>query len=124
MTKIPNLFKLMLEKNVSAKKLSDDTGISTGNISDWKSGRSAPTFEKITLLSDYFQVSADYLLGKTDEPKPIDKVNDEVDEYLDILHKRGDMRMLFSVAKSATKEDIELAAKIIEDIIKRQRGEE
>lgn len=97
--------------------------MSKGNATNWKNG-SEPSLDVLRQIADYFNVSTDYLLGKTDEPKPIDEVHDEVDEYLDILHKRGDMRMLFSVAKDATREDVELAAKIIEDIIKRQRGEE
>lgn len=39
---------------------------------------------------------------------------DELAEYLDELHKRPEMRMLFKVAKKATKDDVEKTAKIIE----------
>ena len=46
------------------EKLSDDTGISTGNISDWKSGRSMPTASKLVILADYLDCSVDYLLVK------------------------------------------------------------
>lgn len=65
MSKIPKLFELMNKKGVTAKKLSVDTGISTGNISDWKSGRSKPSVEKLKVLAEYFHVSTDYLLGNT-----------------------------------------------------------
>ncbi|MFR7606008.1 MAG: helix-turn-helix domain-containing protein [Oscillospiraceae bacterium] len=68
MTKIPRLFELMKEHGISSKKLSDDTKISTGNISDWKSGRSQPSLDKIRILADYFNVSIDYLLDRTDNP--------------------------------------------------------
>ena len=68
MTKIPRLFELMKEHSISSKKLSDDTKISTGNISDWKSGRSQPSLDKIRILADYFNVSIDYLLDRTDNP--------------------------------------------------------
>ena len=54
----------MKERNITAKQLSNDTGISTGNISDWKNGRSKPSIEKIYKLATYFDVSVDYLLGK------------------------------------------------------------
>ena len=64
MTKIPKLFELMESRNVTAQKVSQDTGISSGNISDWKSGRSAPTVDKLIILSNYFNVSIDYILGK------------------------------------------------------------
>lgn len=63
-----NLLSLLSIRG-TAKKISDATGISTGNISDWRSGRSKPTAEALVLLADYFDVSVDYLLGRTDKPK-------------------------------------------------------
>lgn len=68
MLKINNLFKFLGEKGISAKKLSDDTGISTGNISDWKSGRCLPSINSLITIADYLNVSIDYLIGRTDDP--------------------------------------------------------
>lgn len=62
MTKIPNLFKIMKEKGITAKKLSNATGISCGNISDWKSGRSQPSIEALKTISAFLNVSIDLLL--------------------------------------------------------------
>lgn len=64
--KISNLFKILAEREISAKKLSDDTGISTGNISDWKSGRSQPSINALITIANYLNVSIDYLVGRTD----------------------------------------------------------
>jgi DNA-binding XRE family transcriptional regulator len=69
MTKIPRLFELMDERNVKAKKLAEDLGISSGNISDWKSGRSQPNPTILPQLADYFGVTTDYLLGAAEKPK-------------------------------------------------------
>ena len=63
-TKIPRLFELMANRNIKAVQISDKTGISTSNISDWKSGRSAPGIDSLNLLADFFDVSVDYLLGR------------------------------------------------------------
>ena len=74
MVNLDNLFFRIKELNITAKKLSDDTGISSGNISDWKSGRSMPTALKLVILADYLGCSIDYLLGRTDDPEShIDK---------------------------------------------------
>ena len=74
MTKIPKLFELMQERGISPAKLSSDTGISAGNISDWKSGRSKPSAAKLAILSKYFGVTTDYLLGnETSGTKPTDE---------------------------------------------------
>ncbi len=63
-----NLFKILEEKELSAKKLSDDTGISTGNISDWKSGRCMPSINALITIADYLNISIDYMVGRTDDP--------------------------------------------------------
>ncbi len=68
MSKIQNLFKIMKERGISIKNLSDDTGISTGNISDWKSGRCLPSINALITIADYFDVSLDYLVERTDDP--------------------------------------------------------
>lgn len=69
MVNLDNFFKRIAEKGLNAKKLSDATGISTGNISDWKSGRSMPSAVKLDILADYLDCSVDYLLGRTDKPE-------------------------------------------------------
>ena len=66
---IDNFFKRISEQGLTAKKLSEATGISTGNISDWKSGRSMPSAVKLDILADYLDCSVDYLLGRTDKPE-------------------------------------------------------
>lgn len=69
MVNLDNLFFIIKEKGLSASKVSDDTGISTGNISDWKKGRSMPTAAKLDILANYLDCSVDYLLGRIDRPE-------------------------------------------------------
>lgn len=69
MVKIDNLFLRIDEKGLTSKKISNATGISTGNISDWKKGRSLPSAVKLAVLADYLDCSVDYLLGRTDNPE-------------------------------------------------------
>ena len=61
--------KLLQERNVSSYKLTKDTGISNGLISKWKNGLKMPASGNLVKLSDYFDVSVDYLLGLTDNPE-------------------------------------------------------
>lgn len=68
MVNLNNLFMLIESQGLSASKVSAETGISTGNISDWKKGRSMPTAQKLDILAEYFNCSVDYLLGRTDNP--------------------------------------------------------
>lgn len=69
MANLNNLFIRINDLGLNAQILSKNTGISTGNISDWKSGRSMPTAKKLISIADFLNCSIDYLLGRTDNPE-------------------------------------------------------
>lgn len=73
MTKIPRVFEIMKERGITAKKLADAVGVSQGNVSDWKSGRSAPTAAVMVKIADYLGVTSDYLLGRETPRTAIDE---------------------------------------------------
>ena len=114
--------RLLKEKGLRASDVSKATGIHGSTFSDWKSGRSKPKQEKLQKIADYFGVSVDYLMtGKNssnikviDENNNVVVLDDEALELIDSLRSNPEMRMLFSVSKKATKEDIIKAVKIIE----------
>ena len=61
--------ELLLKRNhMSQADLSRATGISTGLISQWKKRSQSPSNQKLAILTKYFDVSVDYLLGKEDSP--------------------------------------------------------
>lgn len=63
------IFKHLLQNSgITAYQMSKDTGISESLISNWKSGRQLPKYDSLNTLADYFKVSGDYLLGRTDTP--------------------------------------------------------
>ena len=61
------VLRSLLEPRGIAAKVTAATGISSGNISDWLSGRSQPKAEALIKLADFFDCSVDYLLGRTDK---------------------------------------------------------
>lgn len=64
------IFKHLLQNSgITAYQMSKDTGISESLISNWKSGRQLPKYDSLNTLADYFSVSGDYLLGRTDNPE-------------------------------------------------------
>lgn len=60
------LSELLTENKISKRELARKLGVSSTSISDWSTGKIQPTAENIYLISEYFQVSADYLLGLKD----------------------------------------------------------
>ncbi len=70
MSEFERILELMEKNNVSAYKLSKATGISQGNIGNWRNGRSGPSYGAIVKIASFFNVSPEYLQGKTDIPMP------------------------------------------------------
>jgi len=60
------LSELLVENNISKRELAKKIGVSATSISDWSTGKIQPIAENIYLISEFFQVSADYLLGLKD----------------------------------------------------------
>lgn len=50
------------KKHVTDYRVSVDTGITKSTFTDWKSGRSKPKMDKLSILADYFGVSIEYFL--------------------------------------------------------------
>ena len=74
--------------------------------------------DTIVELASILKCSPQYLMGWTDVVQIQENDSDsELQEYLEELKNRPEMRMLFSLAKGATKEDVEKAVKIIEALI-------
>lgn len=67
MTTIDRIFKLLNEHNMTAKDLAKAVGLSGGNITDWKTGRSKPSVSSLKKIANYFNVTVDYLLGNADK---------------------------------------------------------
>lgn len=45
-------------------------GVSPNQVSEMELGKKTTSLERLCILCDYYQVSADYLLGHTDNPEP------------------------------------------------------
>lgn len=69
------LLKLRKEKGVTQKDLAEYLQISRQAYANYEAGNRNPDFETLIKISEYFEVSVDYLLGKDSEPqkeKPTD----------------------------------------------------
>ena len=58
---------LRLQCDLTQLELADKIGVNKQTISQYERGVREPGFSRLEALCDYFGVSADYLLGRTDE---------------------------------------------------------
>lgn len=116
---LENLFTLLQPRGIS-KKLSEATGISSGNISDWKKGRSKPTAEALTLIADYFDVSVDYLLGR--EPSSETKKDGSAEALPSAASFSSSQKQLVELAESLTDEEIKKVLSYIRFVLSERDG--
>ena len=63
------LKNLRTENNISTIKLANEIGVSKQAISQFEKGSNYPHVNTLIALADYFNVSLDYLVGRSDDPK-------------------------------------------------------
>ena len=51
------------------KQVATAIGVAERNYQDWEYGNIKPGFDALIALADYFGVSLDYLVGRTDNPE-------------------------------------------------------
>jgi len=63
------LKELREKKNISQLKLALDLCINQNSISRYENGQREADYKTLIAIADYFDVSIDYLLERTDNPK-------------------------------------------------------
>lgn len=82
---ITRIVQLIKKANLPEAAFGEALGMGKNTVNNWKAGRSKTYLKKIDSIADYFGVSVDYLLGRTDDPHPVlsnDDVKKAIDEYV------------------------------------------
>lgn len=103
-----NLKKLRDERNLSIRELGELTKISYSTISYMENGIRPFTQANLEILCSFFDVSADYLLGKTDVRKSQEKSDNK--------HYTSTKQLLNEMIDSLTDEEAVKALEYIEFI--------
>ena len=61
------LKELRIQHNITQLKLAMDLNISQNTVSRYETGERQMGYETLIAIADYFDVSLDYLLGRTDK---------------------------------------------------------
>lgn len=87
------LRELMKENRTTQQELATYLGIRRQSVSSYCDGSSSPSWETLAKIAEYFSVSADFLLGISDDPAPKPTAVDELGlspravQYLQTLHE-------------------------------------
>ena len=109
--------KLRIRKGLSQEELAEKLDVSRQTVSKWEAGSSLPEIEKLIFLSDFFQVSIDYLLRdkqiNTNFSEDLDRM---VIKFLGSSYEMADIsRQLVDIMEDGIIDDAERVQ--MEDII-------
>ena len=100
--------ELRLENGISQKELAEKFSMSQGNLCDWEKGRSEPDVSSLVALADFFGVSVDYLVGRTDSyPDGTEAFDAEMS---------AEKRFLLETVKSADEDTVHVLASVAKAI--------
>ena len=71
------IYELRKDAGETQKFLGELIGVKKGQISEIERGNATTSAERIALICEHYKVSADYLLGLTDDPEPKYKAETE-----------------------------------------------
>ena len=64
------LYEMRKKNHETQTDLGNVLGLAKSRVSEIESGKNTTTAEKIALVCEHYKISADYLLGLSDDPEP------------------------------------------------------
>lgn len=84
------LKELRKEHHLTQADFAKESNISRSIIAMYETGKRKPSFEVLEFIADFFNVTMDYLLGKTDNPYPSHNTmtDDDVAPLIGAIHRK------------------------------------
>lgn len=99
------LAMLREEKNMKQQEVAEKVHVTKSAISSYETGSSQPSYSVLSALADYYNVSVDFLLGRTQLRLPIKLL----EQNLSIEHNKFPIDLLYNLSCA----DKDLVAKIV-----------
>lgn len=116
------LKKLRNEHNLLQKEIAKKLKITTSAYGFYEQGKRTPDTETLNKIAEFYSVSIDYLLGRTNIRDSADKIanslnnNPELSEFWNSLKNREDLQLLFKHTKDLSPKNINQIIRIIKAI--------
>lgn len=101
------LRELRISNNLTQDQLAKNLNLGRSRISMYERGEREPDIETLELISDYFNVDMNFLLGKTNMTTTVGYyVNDETRKIAQEIYDNKELTLLFDAAKDASPDDL------------------
>ncbi len=109
------LRQLREDKGLTQEQLASVLGLSQQTIDHYEKKRVSPKIDTVQKIAQYFNVTVDYLLGRTDAPHGDGYYSDpEAAAYAQQIFDDPKLKILFDASKKLTKEDIDFVVKMVQ----------
>lgn len=127
------LKKLRKEKSLSQRELAKTLHLSPSTIAMYETGQREPDSETLKKIADFFDVTIDYLMGRSDIRKPIEQDNKpwwekeeppsdiELEEF---IKNSSNIKLMGNPLDEKTKDDIMMFLRAAHEFIKQKRKRE
>ena len=84
--KCPKLFEELDRQDMKQNEFAKRIGASTGNVSDWASGKSSPTRRRWPIIAEVLGKPVDELMGTKKEPAGMGGLDKQMQEIVELLN--------------------------------------
>lgn len=84
--KCPKLFEELDRQGMKQNEFAKRIGASTGNVSDWASGKSSPTRRRWMTIAEVLGKPVDELMGTKKEPAEMGGLDKQMQEIVELLN--------------------------------------
>ena len=116
------LKQLRNKKGILQRELAEQLNLSRVAITQYENGNRFPDQDTLNKIADYFNVSLDYLLGRTNIKNTSDKISNAIEDDPELLNfwnelkGREDLQLLFKQTKDIPPKGIQQIIRIIKAI--------
>ena len=114
--------QLRKEKGLTQTELAKIFHTTKSSISKYENNNSIPEIPTLEEFASFFNTSIDYLLARTNERRPADKIKSalsddpELLDFWDKLSKREDLQLLFKQTKDMSPKGVKQIIRVIKAI--------
>lgn len=94
------LKRLRLKKKVSQQEMADLLGITRQGYAKYENNHSEPSFDVLQKISSFFDVTTDFLIGRSDDPDRTE------DEEFEAFAKDPDLERWYRKLPESSEEDL------------------
>jgi transcriptional regulator with XRE-family HTH domain len=112
------IIRLRQDKDITQKELAKLLHIDQSMISYYEKNKKRPSYEVLAKIADIFDVSVDYLLGRTNDPRPVNEIKQQPFGYSELFTQEdeGQAYILAANLRYRYKLSDETFLKIIDEV--------